>query len=93
MGRKKRIPRFRSLAEERQFWETHEAFEVLGDEGWEVAEAGTTTVRSLYTVRVDRYGALVRIPKALLERLSVKKGQRIRVWAEDGHRLVLEVPP
>lgn len=52
------------------------------DEGWEVAEAGTTTVRSLYTVRVDRYGALVRIPKALLERLSVKKGQRIRVWAE-----------
>lgn len=89
---KKKIPRFHSREEEREFWDTHDAFEVLGEEGWEVVEPGSIAVRSLYTVRVDRYGALVRIPKALLKRLKVRKGQKIRVWAEDGQRLVLEVP-
>jgi antitoxin component of MazEF toxin-antitoxin module len=47
-------------------------------------------VRSLYVVRVGRHGALVRIPRAFLERLGVRKGQKLRVWTE-GHRLVLEV--
>ncbi len=92
MVKKKQVPRFRSQGEERNFWDTHDAFEVLGEEGWEVVEVGSTAVRSFYTVRVDRYGALVRIPKALLERLKVRKGQKIRVWAEEGHRLVLEFP-
>jgi antitoxin component of MazEF toxin-antitoxin module len=32
----------------------------------------------------------VRIPRAFLERLGVRKGQKLRVWTE-GHRLVLEV--
>lgn len=90
--KKKQIPRFRSQEEERDFWDTHDAFEVLGEEGWEVVKSGSTAVRSFYTVRVDRYGVLVRIPKTLLERLKVRKGQKIRVWAEEGHRLVLEVP-
>jgi hypothetical protein len=92
MAKGKRIPHFRSRDEERAFWETHDAFEVLGEEGWEVAEAGMTPVRSFYIVRVDRYGALVRIPKTLLEQLGAQEGQKLRVWTED-HRLVLEAPP
>jgi hypothetical protein len=81
----------KALAEERTFWQTHDAFEVLGAEGWEVVEAGKTRVRSFYIVRVDRHGALVRIPKALLERMGAKEGQKLRVWTE-GNRLVLEAP-
>lgn len=92
MVKKKQIPRFCSQEEERKFWDAHDAFEVLGEEGWEVVEPESTVVRSFYTVRVDRYGALVRIPKALLKLLKAKKGQKIRVWAEDGRRLVLEIP-
>lgn len=89
MAKKKQIPRFRSLDEERAFWRTHDAFEVLGEEDWEVVEAGTTPVRSFYIVRVDRYGVLVRIPKALLKQWGTK--QKLQVWTE-GHRLVLEAP-
>ena len=90
MVKKKQIRRFSSLEEERAFWQKHDAFEVLGEEDWEVVEGGTP-VRSLYVVRVGHHGALVRIPRAFLERLGVRKGQKLRVWTE-GHRLVLEVP-
>ncbi|MGI0014918.1 MAG: hypothetical protein ACREBU_15970, partial [Nitrososphaera sp.] len=38
---------FKSIKEEREFWDSHSAFEVLGEEGWEVVEAGTTEVRSV----------------------------------------------
>lgn len=92
MAKKQQIPRFRSQEEERKFWDAHDAFEILGEEDWEVVEPESIAVRSFYTVRVDRYGALVRIPKTLLKLLKAKKGQKIRVWAEDGRRLVLEVP-
>ncbi|MCS6936260.1 MAG: hypothetical protein NZ610_01690 [Candidatus Bipolaricaulota bacterium] len=83
-----KIPRFRSVTEERRFWETHDAFDTLGEEGWEVVEAGTP-VRSLYVVRVGRHGALVRIPKAFLKQLRAKNGQKLRVWTE-GSKLILE---
>lgn len=92
MTQKRHIPRFRSLAQERTFWQTHDAFEVLGEEGWQVVEEGKTRVRALYIVRVGRHGALVRIPRALLEQMEAKEGQKLRVWTED-NRLVLEVAP
>lgn len=85
---KKKIPRFKSLAEERAFWQTHDAFEVLGEEGWETIEAGTA-VQSIYIVKVDKYGAMVRIPKSLLERMKAKNGKKLKVWTE-GNRLMLE---
>jgi hypothetical protein len=85
---KKKIPHFKSLAEERSFWQTHNAFEVFGEEGWELIEAGTT-VHSLYVVKVGKHGATVRIPKALLNKLKTRNGQKLRVWTE-GNRLVLE---
>lgn len=86
---KRNVPQFKSLKEERAFWQTHDAFEVLGEEGWEVVEAGATQVRSFYIARVGKHGAMVRIPKELLEYLGAKGGRRIRVWRE-GKRLVLE---
>lgn len=83
------IPKFKSLEEERAFWQTHDAFEVLGEEGWESVEGGMTPGQSFYVVRVGKQGALVYIPKALLDRIGIKKGQKIRAWTE-GERLVLE---
>ena len=41
-----KLPKFKSIKEEREFWNSHSAFEVLG-EGWEVVEAGKTEVRSV----------------------------------------------
>lgn len=83
------MPKFKSLEEEREFWQAHDAFEVLGEEGWEVVEAGATPVQSFYIVRVGKHGALVYIPKALLDQIGIRKGQKIRAWTE-GDRLVLE---
>ncbi len=87
---KSREPKFKSLKEERVFWQTHDAFKVLGDEGWEVIEAGTTQVRSFYIARVGKHGALVRVPRELLERIGAKPGKKIRART-DGNRLLLEV--
>lgn len=84
-----RMPKFESLEEERAFWQTHDVFEVLGEEGWEVVEASATPVKSLYIVRVGKHGALVHIPKALLDQIGATEGQKIRAWTED-NRLVLE---
>lgn len=84
-----KIPKFRSLEEEQEFWQTHDAFEVLGEEGWEEVEAEATSVQSFYIARVGERGALVYIPKALLDQIGLRKGQRIRAWTE-GDRLVLE---
>jgi len=78
-----------AIEKEREFWGTHDAFEELGEEGWEVIEPGTTQVRSVYIARVDEHGALVRIPKEVLERIGVKGHRRVRAWVE-GSRLVLE---
>lgn len=83
-----KMSHFRSVAKERRFWETHDAFATLGEEGWEVVEAGTP-VRSLYVVRVGRHGVLVRVPKEFFKPLKIKNGQKLRVWTE-GHKLVLE---
>lgn len=44
----KGAPTFNSLEEEREFWQTHDAFDVLGEEDWELIEEGETEVSSFY---------------------------------------------
>lgn len=86
---KKKGPSFRSLAAEREFWQTHDAFEVLGDEGWEAVEGDETQVKSFYIARVGKQGAKVHIPLELLDSIGLKQGRKIRVHVE-GKRLIIE---
>ena len=85
----KEIPAFSSWQEEAAFWDTHDAVEVLGEDGWELVPAGTTQVRSVYQTAVGKRAGTVRIPDELLATVGLKKGKKVRVWAENG-RLVLE---
>lgn len=82
-----RLPAFKSHEEERRFWETHDAFEVLGEDGWEIAEG--TEVDSVYVSPVGSQGAVVYLPLTLLNRIGIEKGGRVRAWAE-GDRLIVE---
>ena len=43
-----KLQEFKSLEEERAFWDTHGVFEALGEEYWKVAEAGTIRAQSIY---------------------------------------------
>jgi hypothetical protein len=87
---KAKLPKFRSLEEERSFWQSHDAFEVLGEEGWEVIEKGTTKVKSVYLLRVGKHGAWLRVPKSWLQKIGAKEGQKIRAWVK-GNRLTVEI--
>jgi len=49
-----KIPKFKSIKEEREFWDSHSAFEILGEDEWRVVEAGTTKVKSIYSVKVRK---------------------------------------
>jgi hypothetical protein len=49
-----KLPKFKSIEEEREFWDSHSAFEVLGENGWQVVEAGTTKVRSVYKIKIKK---------------------------------------
>jgi len=51
-----KIPKFKSIKEEREFWDSHSAFEVLEEDGWQVVEAGTTKVKSIYSAKVWKSG-------------------------------------
>ena len=73
--------------EEREFWDTHDAFEVLGEEGWTVGKPGEIRVTSLHVSRVGNRGATVRVPKHWLDRIGADKHVRARV---DGSRLIIE---
>jgi hypothetical protein len=89
MAKKKTAPRFASLREERQFWQTHDVFDVLGEDDWQVVEDGEIEVESVYVSRVGRRGATLRVPKEALARLGAKVGSRIQARVE-GRRLVIE---
>lgn len=84
-----KIPKFRSLKQERGFWDTHEVFEVLGEEGWQVVEAGTTQVSSIYIGRVESQGAMLYLPRKLLSKMGLKKGEKLQAQS-DGKRLIIE---
>lgn len=59
---------------EREFWDTHDAIEVLGEKGWKVSASGTTSVTSLYVTKVGPRGAVIRVPREWLAHIGAKKG-------------------
>ena len=83
----KKLPKFESLKEEREFWTTHDFFETLGEDGWEHVEQGGARVRSLYVAPVGKHGAVVRVPRDLLDRIGADRRVTARV---DGTRLIVE---
>jgi hypothetical protein len=89
MSKKKNLPKFNSWQEEAKFWEIHDVFETLGEEGWEVAEAGSTEVKSVFNTKVDEKGIFIRIPKKFMTKIGTKKGAKVKTWTE-GNRLVIE---
>ena len=84
-----KTPRFTSLRQERQFWQTHDAFDVVNDEDWDVVEGGEVQVESIYVSRVDKRGAILRVSKRALYRLGAKPGSRIQASIQSG-KLVIE---
>jgi len=40
------LPKFTSMKVAREFWDTHDAIEVLGEKSWKVSEPGATSVTS-----------------------------------------------
>jgi len=62
------LPEFKSLEEEREFWDTHDVFEVLGEEDWEIAEDSTISVQSIYVTRVEDKGLFIHVPKRVCEK-------------------------
>lgn len=86
----RRIPKFISLKAEREFWDTHDAIEVLGERGWKMSKPGTASVTSAYVAKVGARGAVIRIPKEWLASLGAKKGHKITARVT-GKRLVMEL--
>ena len=86
----KRVPKFTSMKAEREFWDTHDAIEVLGETGWKVSEPGSTYVTSLYVTRVGSRGAVIRVPREWLASIGARKGRRIKAHVK-GKCLVMEL--
>ena len=86
----RRMPKFASIKAEREFWDTHDAIETLGENGWELSERGGTRVRSVYVAKVGARGAVVRVPREWLGSIGAKKGRKIRAQIK-GKRLVMEL--
>jgi hypothetical protein len=85
-----KLPKFKSIKEEREFWDSHNAFEILDENKWEIVEAGTTKVRSVYTTKIRKKGATLYLPKEWLTQIDARDGQKIRIWTE-GKRLIVEL--
>ena len=85
-----RIPKFTSLKAQREFWDTHDAIEVLGEKGWKVSEPGSTYVSSFYVTKVGSRGAVIHVPREWLASIGAKKGRKIKARVT-GKRLVMEL--
>jgi predicted DNA binding CopG/RHH family protein len=75
----KRIPHFRTEAEERKFWETHDSTEYVD---WSKAQRAR-----LPNLRMSTTSISLRLPQGLLERIKVAANKRdvpyqslIKVW-------------
>ena len=64
----KPIPKFRSEAQERKFWESHDSTEYVA---WETAEP-----RVLPNLRPSTTAISLRLPVSLLERIKVEANKR-----------------
>ena len=82
--------KFKSLKAEREFWDTHDAIESLGEQGWKVAEPGSTYVNSVYVAKVGSRGAVIHVPREWLALIGAKKGRKIKARVS-GKRLVMEL--
>jgi hypothetical protein len=80
-------PEFETLEAEREFWDAHDAFQVLGEEGWTVGQPGSVRVTSLNVSRVGSRGANVRVPRDWLDLIGADKRVRARVV---GDQLIIE---
>jgi len=74
----------------REFWDAHDAIEVLGERGWKVSEPGSTYVTSVYLAKVGTRGAVIRIPRERLVSIGARKGRKIKAPVR-GKRLVMEL--
>jgi len=86
----RRIPKFNSAKAEREFWNNHDASEVLGERGWRISEPGTTSIISVYVARVGAKGAVIRVPREWLASIGAGKGRKIKAQVR-GKRLVMEL--
>jgi hypothetical protein len=86
----RRIPKFTSTKAQREYWDSHDAIEILGTNGWKISKAGTTSVISLYVTKVGTRGAVVRVPREWLAAIGAKKGRSIKARVS-GKRLVMEL--
>ena len=79
-----------SFKDERDFWASHDAIEILGTNGWKISKPGTTSVRSVYLAKVGTRGAVIRVPREWLASIGARKGRRIKAKVT-GKRLVMEL--
>jgi predicted DNA binding CopG/RHH family protein len=82
MNKPKRIPEFKSEAEEREFWETHNSTDYVN---WEQAKSVTFANLKLSTKAIS-----LRMPQAMLEKIKVEANRRdvpyqslIKVWLSE----------
>lgn len=86
----RRMPKFASIKAEREFWDTHDAIQTLGEEGWKVSERGATSVKSVYVAKVGAKGAVIHVPREWLASIGARKGQKIKAQVR-GKCLVMEL--
>lgn len=82
MNKPKQIPEFKSEAEEREFWETHNSTDYVN---WEQARPATFANLKPSTKAIS-----IRMPQAMLERIKVEANRRdvpyqslIKVWLSE----------
>jgi hypothetical protein len=84
------MPKFASIKAEREFWDTHDAIQTLGEEGWKVSERGATSAKSVYVAKVGAKGAVIHVPREWLASIGARKGQKIKAQVR-GKCLVVEL--
>ena len=82
----RRIPKFASLKAEREFWDSHDAIEVLGEEGWKASARGATKVKSVYVAKVGSRG-VIHVPREWLVSMGAKR-DRLLLELLRGNRLL-----
>jgi len=82
MNKPKQIPEFKSEAEEREFWETHNSTDYVN---WEQARPATFANLKPSTKAIS-----IRMPQAMLEKIKVEANRRdvpyqslIKVWLSE----------
>lgn len=82
MNNRKKIPEFKSEAEERAFWESHDSSEYID---WDKAQAASFPNLKLSTKTIS-----LRLPEGLLDRIKIEANKRdvpyqslIKTWLSE----------